>query len=335
MNNHGEVIENHNDLSYSEAESLSIKNDFGPVVLYQGDSFTFVSFGLLVGLGALLSSLHILFYLGTYQILPQTVEIYQLGLAIALGAPASAYVITRLLDVKTWISGEKTFLEYSRTVSFGLWGGLVGGLSILIGFASMSQTPLLALFDSFAVGIPLAQMLGRLGCLNYGCCHGRECTSQHQFGISYTNPQTKAIRYDPGLEGKRLHPTQIYSILGNLIIYITILSLWLTWEARPVGILAAVYMSLHGLKRFTIEFLRGEFPRVYFSGFTLWQWFSIGFMVSGLSILALVISSSEMVGAANYELGFLSMQSALSVLVLVSVIFGLAYGTHGKKIGSW
>jgi len=335
MNNHAEIIENHQDMDFSKAESSFIKNDYGAVVLIQGYSFTFVSFGLMVGLGALLSSLHILFYLGSYQILAKPAQIYQLGLAVALGAPLSAYVITRVLDLKTWLSGEKNFFEYIRTVSFGLWGGLVGGLLILIGFAALTQTPLLALFDSFAVGIPLAQVLGRLGCLNYGCCHGRECSSDHQLGIRYSNPQTKVLRYNPELKGKRLYPTQIYSVLGNLIIYTFILILWLNWDARPVGTLAAVYMSLHGLKRFSVEFLRGESPRVYFKGLTLWQWFSMGFMVTGLGLLTFVINSTAAVGVGDFTLGFQSMQSALGILILVSIIFGLAYGTHGRKIGSW
>ena len=315
--------------------SAASNNDFGPVILLQGQNITFVSFGLFVGIGTFIASLQILFYLGTYQILSNTIHIYQLAFFMALGAPMSAYIITRLLDMKTWLRGEKSFGEYIRTVSFGLWGGLIGGLSILLGFAALTQTPLLGLLDGFAVGIPLAQMFGRIGCLNYGCCHGKECSSSHQFGIRYFNAETKVLRYDPCLKGKRLFPTQIYSALGNLTIYLIILSLWLIWDTRPVGVLAATYMSLYGLKRFSVEFLRGEFPRVNFFGFTLWQWFSLSFVFLGSLLFAFVLNSHEMVGHGNFTFGFLNMQAALGLTIIASIIFGLAYGTHGKKIGSW
>lgn len=335
MNERVETMEIFKDATLTGATTSTNPRDYGPVVLVQGRSFTFVSFGFLVGLGALFSSLHTWLYLGTYQIMPQSSHAYKLALALAFGAPLSAYILTRILDLKTWLSGEKTFFEYIRTVSFGLWGGLVGGLAILIGFAALTQTPLLALLDSFAVGVPLAQVFGRLGCLNYGCCHGKECSSNHRFGIRYFNKQTKVLRYDPELKGKRLHPTQIYASLGNLAIYLIILTIWLRWETRPEGLLAAVYMSLYGLKRFSVEYLRGEFPRIYFYGLTVWQWFSLSFVIVGLILMTFTLHWGRATSMANFDAGFQSMISGFGLLLLVSVILGLAYGTHGRKIGSW
>ncbi len=256
-------------------------------------------------------------------------------MSLAFGAPLSAYIITRLLDLKTWLSAEKNFFEYIRTVSFGLWGGLLGGLLILGAFAFQTQTPLLALLDSFAVGVPLAQVLGRLGCLNYGCCHGTECSPKHQFGIRYLHAQTKVLRYNPKLKGKRLHPTQIYSALANLVIYLTMLTIWLSWETRPEGTLAATFMALYGLKRFSVEFLRGEFPRVYFRGLTLWQWFSLSFVTLGLGLLIFVFTAGRTIGYGNFASGFASIQSAQGIIIVTALILGLVYGTHGKKIGSW
>jgi len=335
MNERVETMETFQDSGLASVKAGINLGDFGPVVLLQGRSFTFVSFGFLVGLGALFSSLHTWLYLGAYQIMPQASHAYKLALALAFGAPISAYVLTRFLDIKVWLSGEKSFFQYIRTVSFGLWGGLVGGLAILIGFALWTQTPLLALLDSFAVGVPLAQVFGRLGCLNYGCCHGKECTSNHPFGIRYYNQQTKVLRYDPELRGKRLHPTQVYAAVGNLAIYLIILVIWLRWDSRPEGLLAAVYMSLYGLKRFSVEFLRGEFPRIYFYGLTIWQWFSLSFVVAGSGVVVFILDFNHTVGTANFNAGAQSMQSGYGLLLLVSVILGLAYGTHGRKIGSW
>ncbi len=335
MNEHVESINAINENSRSKVKTIREKGDYGPLILYQNQSITFVSFGLLVGLGALMGLMNTWYYLGAYQIVPSASQAYQLALTLALGAPLSAYIVTRLLDVKTWLSGEKTFIEFVRTVSFGLWGGLVGGLLILTIFAFTTQTPLWALLDAFALGVPLAQMMGRFGCLNYGCCHGRECSSDSQFGVRYHNSQTKVLRFAPELKGKRLHPTQIYSVLANLIIYGVILTLAITWETRPIGVLAAIYMTLYGLKRFSVEFLRDEFPRVYFVGLTVWQWFSLSFVLQGIVIGYIMFSNPTQVGVANSVMGLQGMQSALGALIITSTIMGLVYGTHGRKIGSW
>ncbi len=335
MNERVEMIEN---ISKPERTALGVRGkggDFGPLVLFQSQSITFVSFGLLVGLGAMLGLMNIWFYLGAYQVIDNSQQATRLALALAFGAPISAYVVTRLLDIKSYLSGEKTFIEYIRTVSFGLWGGLVGGLLIISSFALLTQTPLLALLDAFAVGVPLAQVFGRLGCLNYGCCHGKACESNTRFAISYRNPQAKVLRYDPALKGKNLYPTQIYSAIGNAIIYIIVLVLAIAWESRPLGLLAAVYMSLYGMKRFTVEYIRGEFPRVYFLGLTVWQWFSLAFVVLGLGIMGFVLSNGVSISHVNIVLGLQGIKSALGLLILASTILALAYGTHGKKIGTW
>lgn len=335
MHEHINVTHPYTENASAEVQQVAEKNVLGPVVLYQGASVTFVNFGVFLGVGALLSMLHIWFYLSAYAVLPDSRHIFQLILSIALSIPVSSYVITRLLDLKTWIAGEKTFWEYIRTVSFGLWGGLIGGISILIGFAVYTQTPLLALLDGFAVGIPLGQMMGRLGCLNYGCCHGRECSQEHHWGIRYFSKQSKILRYDPKLAGKRVYPTQLYSAIANFLIYVSLLMVCTVWSGRPEGFLAGLYMSLYGLKRFGVEFLRGEFPRTYFYGLTLWQWLSLAFLVGGLGILSVVVFAGQPVSAGDYAVGFQSVRSSVWMIGLMSIVLGLAFGTHGKKIGSW
>jgi uncharacterized membrane protein YidH (DUF202 family) len=94
-------------------------------------------------------------------------------------------------------------------------------------------------------------------------------------------------------------------------------------------------MSLYGLKRFSVEFIRGEFPRIFFYGLTVWQWFSLSFIVVGLAVMSFALKLSDSAGVANFDAGIQSMQSGFGLLLLVSVILGLAYGTHGRKIGSW
>lgn len=319
----------------SNSRVLSSGGDFGPVVLFQGENFTLVNFGILVGLGAFLGLMHTWFYLGGYEVLGDGVPAYQLALALAFGAPFSAYVVTRLLDIRSWLSGEKTFIQYIRTVSFGLWGGLVGGMGIILGFAIGTGTPFHPLLDAFAVGIPLAQFFGRLGCLNYGCCHGSQCESQSVPAIRYYHPQTKVLRFEPELKGKRLHPTQIYAAVTNLAIYLLMIVLWISWDDRAPGALAGLYFLLYGSKRFLVEILRGEFPRVYILGITVWQWFSLAYVFGGALLLWTVLNEATEPMVFEWNAAMIGAWESSWVLAIAALILTLAYGLHGKKIGSW
>ena len=120
-----------------------------------------------------------------------------------------------------------------------------------------------------------------------------------------------------------------------MAIYLSLLSISIFWDSRPTGIIIALYMSLYGIKRFNVEFLRGEFPRVYFAGLTIWQWFSILFIVFGLGIMIYALMGAPQVPSLNAAAGYQSLRSSLLVIILAPVIMSLAYGTHGKKIGSW
>ncbi len=123
--------------------------------------------------------------------------------------------------------------------------------------------------------------------------------------------------------------------MANLGIYLLILGLAISWDTRPPGSLVALYMTLYGFKRFNMEFLRGEYPRVYFSGLTVWQWFSLSFMALGILTLTVALFAGDMMGMANVAEGFQRMKSAYGILIIMSVIPVIAYGIHGKKIGSW
>lgn len=312
------------------------RGGFGPVVLFSMGSVTFVTFGAYVGLGALLALLHTGIFLGATGGLPDAQTLNQFSLLIAFGIPVSAYLITRLLDIPAWLRGEKSFTEYLRTVSFGLWGGLIGGMLIIILFTRMNHISGLHLLDAAVLGLPLGQAFGRWGCLNYGCCHGREVKKRGQrFTIRYTDPLTKILRYSPHLSGKPVYPTQIYSVIVNLLIYAGLMTVWLRWPAQPVGFLAALYMLGYGGKRFFIEFFRGEFPRVMLSGLSLWQWLSLGFIMAGTILVITVIRTGSIAVAPDYAGGWLMLQQTWPALILAALVMGLMYGIHGRKIGAW
>jgi len=111
---------------------------------------------------------------------------------------------------------------------------------------------LLRSLDLLAPFIALGQAIGRIGCLLNGCCFGRES----KFGLYFK------------VFDQILIPTQLYSSLLLLLIFIV---LRLKQDAKHLpGEILCGYLFLYSLKRFFIEFLRNDSPRMFY-GLTLFQ----------------------------------------------------------------
>jgi len=132
------------------------------------------------------------------------------------------------------------------------FGGLIFGLAAAVLFIKKHKMNLLKTLDLLAPFIALGQAIGRIGCLLNGCCFGRES----EFGIYF-----KVFE-------KILIPTQLYSSLFLLLIFI-ILRFKQDNKHLPGEILCS-YLFLYSLKRFFIEFLRNDSPRIFY-GLTLFQ----------------------------------------------------------------
>src|SRR4030042_6574663 len=88
------------------------------------------------------------------------------------------------------------------------------------------------LADMLAPGIILAQAIGRVGCTLNGCCYGVE--TNLPWAIVYTHPATHGPINIP------VHPTQIYEIIYNLIVFGVLLLL--RKRFRPDGSLFLIYL---------------------------------------------------------------------------------------------
>ncbi len=144
------------------------------------------------------------------------------------------------------------------------------------------------LADVLMLGLPLAAVSGRVGCLLAGCCYGIPTDSD--WGISYGQGTPAFIHQiqTGGLnEGEAsttlLFPIQLFLIAGNLLIFIFL------WHSRKrfahPGALAFLGFALLTFQRFGIEFLRdvatnrGTFGTVW-SGLKMGQWVML-FMALG------------------------------------------------------
>ncbi len=125
----------------------------------------------------------------------------------------------------------------------GTWLGapLLGPIGAFI-VLKISKKPFWTNLGSFAPGLALGHAITRIGCLFTGCCYG--APSSVPWAI-----------YSEKLNAM-VHPTQIYSMIGELVSFVILQLLWRKTEYRRY--LFPLYGILLGTHRFISEFFRGS-----------------------------------------------------------------------------
>lgn len=122
------------------------------------------------------------------------------------------------------------------------YGGLLSGLAGGLAWARFAGLPLGDAAALFAIGQPLGHAIGRVGCLVRGCCYG-----QHHAGLPWA------------VDGR--HPTPIYEIFGEGLIFAMTLWFFLRETRRPQPRLWRVlglYLASYATLRFFVELFRGD-----------------------------------------------------------------------------
>ncbi len=151
-------------------------------------------------------------------------------------------IVQALPDIRPILAG--------RTIT----GGLVGGTLAVI-FTKRKLGIKEKKGNFFAPAIAIGVAIGRVGCLLRGCCYGHETCLP--WGIELG-------------DGVMRHPTQIYEIIFMLIMFAVLMKL--RKKAKP-GFLFYLLMTSYFSFRFIEEYLRES---VYYYGFTLFQYISVG-----------------------------------------------------------
>ena len=135
-----------------------------------------------------------------------------------------------------------------------IWGAVLGAIIGIWIFSLINKKFSFGhIADILAPGIILAQAIGRVGCTLNGCCYGKP--TDLPWAIVYTNPSTH------GLIGIPVHPTQIYEIIFNLIVFGILLLL--RKRLRPDGSLFLIYLTLYSVWRLGIDFIRDGTPFLF------------------------------------------------------------------------
>jgi phosphatidylglycerol:prolipoprotein diacylglycerol transferase len=170
---------------------------------------------------------------------------------------------------------------------FKLWngglvffGGFISAVAASLITLKIKHLPFLKTADAIAPGAALGHGIGRFGCFFAGCCYGRQC--ELPFAVQFSDPHSLAPLHVP------LHPTQIYMVLANLLLFFILV--FLQGRKRFHGMIFLSYIILYSIFRFIIEFFRGDFRGNFFFDFLS--------VSQGIGILAVLIAVIVMVKLA-------------------------------------
>jgi phosphatidylglycerol:prolipoprotein diacylglycerol transferase len=203
---------------------------------------------------------------------------YDTVIGAALAGIIAGVVFSRLLHViDLWdYYMENPGLIFSH---FGegltIYGAVLGAALGIWIYSKIRKFNFGYLADMIAPGIILAQAIGRVGCTLNGCCYGVE--TGFFCAVVYTSPNTHAP------VGIPVHPTQIYEIIYNLIVFGVLLLL--RKRFRPDGSLFLIYLTLYGAWRLGIDFIR-EGKELLF-GLHEAQLISIVVLIIAITLMAL------------------------------------------------
>ncbi|MFC2034557.1 prolipoprotein diacylglyceryl transferase [Chloroflexota bacterium] len=136
-----------------------------------------------------------------------------------------------------------------------IWGGILGGTLTVLIFAKIKGFALGHYADLAALGLILAQAIGRIGDIING--EHFSTATDLPWGVVYTHPNSPAYGFPP------THPAVAYELLMDLFIF------GIMWKLRgriqPDGSLFLLYLILYSVGRFFLSFLRLDSNTVFLS----------------------------------------------------------------------
>ncbi|WP_300458246.1 prolipoprotein diacylglyceryl transferase [Desulfobacula sp.] len=243
------------------------------------------SYGLFVALGFMTAVWVSQKNAKPHGISPQTItDIFFVILMSALIGARLLYIVVNFESYQSNLLG--IFKIWEGGLVF--FGGFLAAVIVTPVYVGMKHLAVWKLADIISPGIALGHALGRIGCFFAGCCYGKACSLP--FAIKFTNPESLAPI------GIYLHPTQIYAVISNLVLFFILMAL--QKRKKFDGMVFLCYIMLYSLFRSIIEFFRGDFRGVFF-----FDWISlsqgIGLIVSLIAFILLIKLSRPFYGPSK------------------------------------
>lgn len=216
--------------------------EIGPLTLLTHDLFTVL--GVLAGLA--------LYYLALRRDRVLDARIVLISLSALAGGVIGARLITSWEVLDEVVAAE---LPITYVVTHGprsIIGGLAGGyLAIVLSKRALGYT--LSTGDYYAAAIPLALLIGRIGCFLSELPLGTP--TDLPWGMTVSPDAAAAFPRCPGCDGP-MHPSMLYEIGFQALAFGLIFTRGPMLPVR--GDTLKAYLLAYGLFRFGVEFVRGN-----------------------------------------------------------------------------
>ena len=181
-------------------------------------------------------------------------------MSIAIWAIPGGIVGSRLLhNIDLWVTtGSPGPLLGGEGAT--IFGAILGGTLAASIAARVMGISIGHFANIVALGLPLSQAIGRVGCILNGCCYGKPTALP--WGVVWTHPRSYAYQ-DTFLRGIAVHPTQVYELIWNLFFVFT--TVWLVRKRllKRGWMLYLLYISVYSFGRFFITLLRVNEPFLF------------------------------------------------------------------------
>ncbi len=197
------------------------------------------------------------------------------GIGKVLGpAVVAGLVGARLYHVATqwdYYKDHKSEIPKMWEGGMAIYGGLMAGTAVGAVLARRAGLPIAPLLDAAAIGLPLAQAVGRWG--NYANQELFGKPTDKPWGLQ-VDPEHRPAEYK---DRNSFHPTFLYESLWNAGLAVGTFALSKTWKGRPPGMLFATYLGGYAVGRFIVEGIRTD-PSKEAGGLRTNQWTSLGML---------------------------------------------------------
>ena len=155
-------------------------------------------------------------------------------------------------------------------------GGLIGALLAGIVAAKLTGIPYLTLADLGCIAAPIGLFLGR--CANF--------VNGELWGDFTDLPWGVVFGGSAGMMPR--HPSQLYeALLEGVVLFIVLFALSRKLPPRPRGTFLGVFLTLYGIFRFLIEFVRqpdAQIGYLYGGWLTMGQVLSVPLIIVGIAV---------------------------------------------------
>ena len=166
-------------------------------------------------------------------------------------------------------------------------GGLIAVIAALGWYIKRHHLSFWNIGDLWAPGAAIGQGLGRIGCFMAGCCYGKPTAAK--WGVIFTHPKSLAPLNIP------IHPTQLYSALSGIIIFIILMTLRKRKQFQ--GQIFLWFLIFHSTARLLIERYRGDDRGVLLgSDMSVTQLLTLLLLLSAVATLIVLKSRIEKKG---------------------------------------